>query len=56
MKIGLAGTLCIIVSMTVLSACGGGGGGGGNRVQPPPPPPLPVSNWDAMVWDQDNWE
>ena len=30
-----------------LSACGGGGGA---------PPPESSSDWDTMVWDQDNWD
>jgi len=32
-----------------LSACGGGGGGSAA------PPPAGSSNWDALIWDQDNW-
>ncbi len=28
----------------LLSACGGGGGGNSGS-----------SNWDSMVWDQDDW-
>lgn len=30
----------------LLTACGGGNN---------PPPPAGNSNWDQMVWDQDNW-
>jgi hypothetical protein len=32
----------------LLPACGGGGSGDGNGV-------VPSSDWDEMVWDQDNW-
>jgi len=31
----------------LISGCGSGGGGGGGAV--------PSSNWDTLVWDQDNW-
>lgn len=40
----------LVFSLAVLISCGGGGGGGGtssNQHQ--------SSNWDTMVWDQDNW-
>lgn len=42
----------LVFSLTVLISCGGGGGSGGggsssNQNQ--------SSNWDTMVWDQDNW-
>jgi hypothetical protein len=40
-----------VVLMLGLTGCGGGGGGGGA----PPPAPSGSSNWDTMVWDQDNW-
>jgi len=33
-----------------LSACGGGGGGGGGGGT------TGSSNWDELVWDQDNWK
>lgn len=45
------GLVCVI-ALGVLSTVGSGGGGGGaGGVQPPPE----SSNWDEMVWDQDNW-
>jgi hypothetical protein len=36
----------IIVLPLLAVSCGGGGGGDGE---------TPSSNWDEMVWDQDNW-
>jgi len=49
----------------LLSACGGGGGsggssggnsgGGGGGGNTPPPTTVSNSNWDELVWDQDNW-
>lgn len=47
--------------MTLFTACGGGGGGGNNVQNNPPPvgggnpgnPPTGSSNWDQMIWDQD---
>jgi hypothetical protein len=43
----------------LLSACGGGGGSGGssggNSGSTPPPTTVSKSNWDELVWDQDNW-
>ena len=38
-----------VLAVALLSACGGGGGGGTT------PLPAGSSNWDQMVWDQDNW-
>jgi hypothetical protein len=32
--------------VTLMAACGGGGGGGGGDGS---------SNWDELVWDQDDW-
>lgn len=45
-----AGIICILFVVIVggaglILSCGGGGGGDGQ----------PSSNWDEMVWDQDNW-
>ena len=40
----------ILFVLATLAGCGGGGGGGST-----PPPPTGSSNWDALVWDQDNW-
>ncbi|GMQ87838.1 MAG: hypothetical protein BMS9Abin08_1048 [Gammaproteobacteria bacterium] len=43
--------LLLPVALAILIAgCGGGGGGGNNNN-----PPAGSSNWDTMVWDQDNW-
>ena len=36
----------LIVFLAVYPACGGGGGDNGSQ---------PSSNWDEMVWDQDEW-
>lgn len=37
----------------LLGACNGGssGGSGGSG----PPPATGSSNWDELVWDEDNW-
>jgi outer membrane biogenesis lipoprotein LolB len=35
----------LLVAFLVLPACGGGGNGGPDR----------SSDWDRIVWDQDNW-
>lgn len=40
----------IIWSTFIVAGCGGGGGGGGGVL-----PAAGSSNWDEMVWDQDNW-
>ncbi len=40
----------LLLAFSILSACGGGGGGDA------PQQPTGSSNWDSMVWDQDNWE
>jgi len=37
----------VFVILGFLSGCDGGGGGS--------PPDTGSSNWDEMVWDQDNW-
>ncbi len=34
--------------LSMLAACGGGGGGGGGGG-------TGSSDWDTMVWDQDDW-
>lgn len=39
----------ILIALVTLAGCGGSSGGG------TPPPPAGSSNWDEMVWDQDNW-
>lgn len=38
----------LLLGLSFLSACGGGGGDA-------PPPQQGSSEWDSMVWDQDNW-
>ena len=38
----------LFVTLSVLAACGGGGGD-------VPPPQQGSSDWDTMVWNQDNW-
>lgn len=40
----------VLLLMLFLSACGGKGGNNTN-----PSPPANSSNWDEMIWDQDNW-
>ena len=42
--------MVFLLSLFVLAACGGGGDD-----PPPQQPPQGSSNWDTMVWDQDNW-
>lgn len=48
----LTGFLTVLSLALLLSACSGGGGGdsGGDE-----PPPGGSSEWDTMIWDQDNW-
>ena len=41
--------LMVVLFSLWLTACGGGGGGAAA------PPPAGSSNWDALIWDQDNW-
>lgn len=41
----------LLLSFSVLAACGGGGDD-----PVPQQPPQGSSNWDTMVWDQDNWD
>jgi len=43
----------LLAVLAGLAACGGGGGGDSNSN--PNPPPSGTTNWDQMVWDQDNW-
>jgi hypothetical protein len=35
--------------LIILCGCGGGGGGDGNTT------PQTNSDWDQMVWDQNDW-
>ena len=42
-------TLLLMLAFSMAS-CGGGGDG-----DTTPTPPSGSSNWDEMVWDQDNW-
>jgi hypothetical protein len=43
----------ILTIIGFLSSCGGGGGG--PDPEPPPPVDTSSSDWDSMVWDQDDW-
>lgn len=43
--------LILATVLALLTACGSSSGGGGGT----PPPPAGGSNWDEMVWDQDDW-
>lgn len=47
----VTGVFRLLLAVLLLAGCsgGGGGGGGGNNS------PSGSSNWDEMVWDQDNW-
>ena len=38
----------LFLTVVLLGGCSNGGGGGSNNTNP-------SSNWDEMVWDQDNW-
>jgi len=49
-KIRIMLSLCLIL----LVSCGGGGASNSARTNQPPAPTA-SSNWDSMVWDQDNW-
>ena len=44
--------LAFIIIIGFLASCGGGGD---SEPEPPPPPPVGSSDWDSMVWDQDDW-
>lgn len=46
-KTKLKGLLGALVLALLLVACGGGDN---------PPSPTDSSNWDEMVWDQDQWQ
>ncbi|HET9473806.1 MAG TPA: hypothetical protein VFO82_07930 [Steroidobacteraceae bacterium] len=39
--------------LALLTACGGSGA---PAPPPPPPQPPPPVNWDAVIWDQSNWQ
>ncbi len=41
--------LVILLGAVLLTGCGSGGGGGDD------PAATGSSNWDEMVWDQDQW-
>ena len=43
-------SLALVLLVLTLSACGGG-----DSSPAPQSPPLGNSNWDSLVWDQDNW-
>ncbi len=44
-------SLVAVILFALVTILGKGGGGG----DAPPQPPDESSNWDTMVWDQDNW-
>lgn len=47
---------CLIVLLLTLVACSGGGGGGDSGgASDTGPAPAGSSNWDQLIWDQDNW-
>ena len=43
-------SLVAVILFALVTILGKGGGG-----EAPPSPPDESSNWDTMVWDQDNW-
>lgn len=51
--------LFVLISLTiVLGACGGGGGGGGSTPANSTGASTPAgnnTNWNQLIWDQDNW-
>lgn len=57
----LVRAVLITAVLTGLAACGGGGGSGSSPPptnppdNPPPTPPVVRTNWDAVLWDTDNW-
>jgi len=40
-----------LIIISFIASCGGGGGGGGGT----DPVDTSSSDWDSMVWDQDDW-
>jgi hypothetical protein len=44
-------SLVAVILFALVTILGKGGGGGDAS----PQPPDESSNWDTMVWDQDNW-
>ena len=51
MRNKLKTAVLLFLGLMALAGCSGGGGGGGGASAPP----TGNSNWDALVWDQDNW-
>ena len=49
--------LGLLLTATMLTGCGGGGSGSdsSNDGGGTPPASSNSSNWDTLVWDQDNW-
>ena len=43
----------IFIIISLLSSCSGGGNEGATTS--PPPVDTSSSDWDSMVWDQDDW-
>lgn len=55
---GLVRAVLITAVLSGVSACGGGGSSSpptNPPTNPPPPPPAARTNWDAVLWDTDNW-
>ncbi len=48
----LTGFLAVLSLLLLLPACGGGGGSNAGGESPPP---GGSSEWDTMIWDQDDW-
>ena len=48
----ITAALVAVLMVLGLTACGGGGGG---AAPPTAASPAGSSNWDSLVWDQDNW-
>jgi len=41
----------VAIFMSIVTSCGGGGS------SPPVDPIVPANtDWDSIVWDQDNWQ
>jgi hypothetical protein len=44
----------LILLLLALSACGGGGGGGGTNDDGDTP--AANTDWDSLIWNDDNWQ
>ena len=49
--------LCVLLTTAALTGCGGGGSAGANGGDDTGTTSAPngSSDWDTLVWDQDNW-